>query len=358
MWNAKIASVLLELGFEQSKCDYSLFIKNSDSCFIVVLVYVDDIVITGTSFDEISKVKDFLRTKFLIKDLGILKYFLGIEVIAYDNGLCLSQRKYCLDLLAEYGMTGCKPVNNPMEANHVITGLCNKHDSVLTNITGYQKLVGKLIHLSHTRPDISYSVHFLSQYMHCPKDSHLRVAMRLLRYLKKSHSKGILFSKGSSFELKSYADSDWAKCTESRKSVTGFCVFLGSSLVSWKSKKQPTISRSTAEAEYRSMCAATCDVIGLINVLQELGVIINLPVSLFCDSSATISIAANPVFHERTKHFELDLFFLREKISSGCIKAEKINSKNQVADIFTKGLLVHQHEYLCNLLGMFDIFSY
>ncbi|KAK9059410.1 hypothetical protein SSX86_022030 [Deinandra increscens subsp. villosa] len=357
MWNEKLVGVLIELGFTQSKCDYSLFILNSGSVFVVLLVYVDDIIITGNNMHEITNIKRMLQSKFLIKDLGELKYFLGIEVIKTGSGLCLTQRKYCLDLLAEYGLTGCKPVNTPIELNYVVSSGCVKNSAALPNITNYQKLIGKLIYLSHTRPDIAYTVHFLSQFLHSPLAAHLNIALRLLKYLKKSPGKGVLFSKSSSFDLSAFADSDWAKCLVSRKSVTGFCVFLGSSLVSWKSKKQSTISRSTAEAEYRAMCSATCETLWLINLLSELGVSVHLPVSLHCDNSAAVSIAANPVFHDRTKHFELDLFFLRDHISKGSIRTVGVRSAVQLADLFTKGLGVGQHELLCDQLHLFDPFS-
>ncbi|KAJ0627129.1 putative RNA-directed DNA polymerase [Helianthus annuus] len=259
MWNEKLVGVLLNSGFVQSKCDTSLFVKNSDNIFVVLLVYVDDIVVTGNSLTEIEKVKQSLKSQFLIKDLGLLQYFLGIEVLTCDKGLCLSQRKYCTDLLAEYGMLGCKPVSIPIDQSHVVNALLESNSGPLHNITGYQQLVGKLIYLSHTRPDISYAVHVLSQFMHSPTEGHLKLAFHLLRYLKTAPGRGLLFSKGQSFDLTVFADSDWAKCLVTRKSVTGFCVFLGNSLVSWKSKKQSTVSRSSAEAEYRSMCAAACE---------------------------------------------------------------------------------------------------
>ncbi|KAJ0555649.1 putative RNA-directed DNA polymerase [Helianthus annuus] len=357
MWNEKLLSVLFELGFTQSKCDHSLFVKTSGLVIVVLLVYVDDIVITGNNEQEILHVKQFVQSKFLIKDLGILKYFLGIEVLKVDDGLCLSQRKYCLELLAEFGMTGCKPVSNPIEPNYVVTALCEKESENLINVSGYQRLVGKLIYLSHTRPDIAYSVHVLSQFMHKPTKAHFLLAMRVLRYLKGSPGKGILLKKSSDFELAAYADSDWAKCLVSRKSVTGYCVYLGESLITWKSKKQSTISRSTAEAEYRAMCTATCEILWLINLFGELNVSVNLPVNLYCDNTAAISIAANPVFHDRTKHFELDLFFLREKIRNGSIKTVGVKTDNQVADIFTKGLSITQHGLVCKWLNMFDVFQ-
>jgi hypothetical protein len=239
----------------------------------------------------------------------------------------------------------------------VISALIEKDKTLVANVSGYQKLVGKLIYLSHTRPDIAYAVHFLSQFMHEPLNVHLQVALRLLRYLKNSPGKGILFTKGSSFEPIAYADSDWGKCTSSRKSVSGYCVFLGKCLVEWRSKKQRCVSRSTAEAEYRSMCDASCDVLWLLNVLAELNISVSLPINLFCDNTAAISIAANPVFHNKTKHFELDLYFLREKISSGVIKTVGVKTDNQLADIFTKGLLPSQHKVLCSSLGLYDPFE-
>ncbi|KAJ0900510.1 putative RNA-directed DNA polymerase [Helianthus annuus] len=358
MWNEKLVTVLTDMGFSQSKCDYSLFFKIHKDVIVYLLVYVDDIVITGNSVCEIDSVKQKLRSKFLIKDLGELKYFLGIEVIKQSSGVCLSQRKYCLELLTEYGMSGCKPVSNPIEQNHVITSLCKENSDIVDNITGYQKLVGKLIYLAHTRPDISYTVHYLSQYMHSPTQGHLKIAFRLLRYLKQSPGKGVLLSKGSNFKLLAYADSDWGKCLESRRSVTGFCVFLGNSLVSWKSKKQGTVSRSSAEAEYRSMCAAACEVVWLKNILHELDISVELPVFLHCDNSAALSIAVNPVFHDRTKHFEIDLFFLRDLISKGVIKAIGIQSEKQLADLMTKGLLIGQHNELCSKIGMYNPFGY
>ncbi|XP_022033096.1 uncharacterized mitochondrial protein AtMg00810-like [Helianthus annuus] len=358
MWNEKLVSVLLNLGFEQSKCDHSMFTMTKDSSFTILLVYVDDIIITGNCSKQVNEIKLLLKSKFSIKDLGKLQYFLGLEVVRNAAGLCLTQRKYCLDLLAEFGMTGCKPVSCPIEPNHVLTHLCEKDNQLLTNITVYQKLVGKLIYLSHTRPDIAYSVHYLSQFMHSPTQAHFKIALRLLRYLKGAPGKGIQFQRGDSLGLRAFSDSDWAKCLGSRKSITGFCVFLGNNLVSWKSKKQSTVSRSSAEAEYRSMCAATCEVMWISNLLKELKVDVNLPILLFCDNTAAISIAANPVFHERTKHFEIDLYFLREKISKGVIQTMGIKSEDQAADIFNKGLSASPHEKVCSLLNMFDCFKY
>ncbi|GJV38731.1 ribonuclease H-like domain-containing protein [Tanacetum coccineum] len=356
-WNAKLTCALVENGFSQSKSDYSLFTKSDNGVFLALLVYVDDIIITGNDTSEIEKFKEFLRTKFMIKDLGNLKYFLGIEVINTDKGICLNQRKYVLDLLTDYGMLACKPARTPMLSKVSISNEATSIDPLLDNIVDYQKLMGKLIYLTNTRPDISYAVHCLSQFMHAPLKSHLRSAFKILRYLKGSPGLGIHITKASGMYLKAYSDADWAKCVVTRKSVTGYCIFINDNLISWKSKKQNTISKSSSEAEYRALASVTSEVIWVLKVLKDLGYDNLLPVSLFCDSKPAIKIAANPVFHERTKHLEIDLHFVREKILKGVIKTVKVESANQIADILTKGLDTIQHNKLVHNLGMINLYQ-
>lgn len=153
-WNEKLSKPLIENGFEQSKCDYSLYVKSNGDLFFALLVYVDDIIITGNNNSEIDKVKDFLRSKFQIKDLRMLNYFLGIEVVETDSGVCLNQRKYCLELLNKFGYLGCKPLNTPMEVN--LSFKSNSSSSKkLINIYVYQKLIGKLIYLTLTRLEVN-----------------------------------------------------------------------------------------------------------------------------------------------------------------------------------------------------------
>jgi hypothetical protein len=295
-WNAKLTATLIENGFSQSKSDYSLFTKSDNGVFLALLVYVDDIIITGNSVTEIERFKTFLNSKFMNKDLGKLKYFLGIEVNDIESGICLNQRKYCLDLLSEYGMLACKPAKTPLQSKLVLTNEPTDNDPVLDNITAYQKLMGKLIYLTNTRPDISYVVHCLSQFMHCPLKSHLRIAFKILRYLKGSPGMGIQINKGSGMSLEAYSDADWEKCIVTRRSVTGYCVFLNNNLVSWKSKKQSTLSKSSTESEYRALASVTSEVIWILKILKDLNLENFLFVPLHCDSSSAIKIAANPVF--------------------------------------------------------------
>ena len=202
-------------------------------------MYVDDLIITGNNLEEIRKIKFQLKEKFDIKDLGYLKYFLGIEVAFSDKGLFISQRKYTLDLLKETGKLGCKPISTPIDTKYKLN---TEDGEPLEDINQFQRLVGKLIYLTVTRPDISFSVSQISKFMHSPRTPHLEAVHRILRYLKGNPGKGIKMENNSSNEICGYSDADWAGSFD-RKSTTGFCTFVGGNLVTWKSKKQNVVAR-------------------------------------------------------------------------------------------------------------------
>ncbi|CAM8906796.1 unnamed protein product [Rhodiola kirilowii] len=233
-WFSKFTEALLEFGFHQSLNDYSLFTLQAGNDFVILLVYVDDVLLTGTSLPLINSIKAFIHDKFHIKDLGTLKYFLGLEVARSKSGIFLHQKKYAVDLLGEYDMLDCKPAKTPLPIKHQLSlsTAALIDDSML-----YRKLVGKLIYLTITRPDLSHSVHILSQYMQAPTLDHMKAAHRLLRYIKKAPAQGLFFSATSKLVLSAYCDADWAACPKTRRSTTGFCVLIGDSLVSWKTKK-------------------------------------------------------------------------------------------------------------------------
>uniref|UniRef100_A0A2N9J288 Integrase catalytic domain-containing protein n=1 Tax=Fagus sylvatica TaxID=28930 RepID=A0A2N9J288_FAGSY len=300
-WFAKFSLTILQHGFIQSKSDYSLFTRSHGSSFIALLVYVDDILIASNDMESVTKLKKSLDAEFKLKDL--------------DGTL----------------------LDDPSVSQ--------------------KDLVGRLLYLTVTRPDLSYSVQKLSQYMAKPTTSHLTAAHRVLRYIKGSPGQGLFFSSSNNLHLKSFSDSDWAGCPDTRRSITGYCVFLRDSLISWKSKKQHTVSRSSAEAEFRVMASVVCELMWLIPLLKDFQITHSQEALLFCDSQAVIHIAANPVYHERTKHIELDCHLIREKIQEGLVRTLHVVSQNQLADLMTKPLGSHQFHSLVNKMGVNNIYA-
>jgi hypothetical protein len=234
-------------GFKQNNSDHTLFIKHNGKKVTVLIVYVDDMIITGDDEEDILRLQEELATYFEIKNLGGFKYFLGIEVARSREGIFLSQRKYVLDVLSEVGMLECKPADTPIVQNH---RLGEYPDQAPTDKGRYQRLVGKLIYLSHTRPDIAYAVSVVSQFMHNPSEDHMDAVIRILRYLKGSPGKGLMFSRNSHLKIKGYTDADWAGSISDRKSTSGYFMFVGGNLVTWRSKKQKVVALSSAEAEF------------------------------------------------------------------------------------------------------------
>jgi hypothetical protein len=317
-------------------------------------VYVDDLVLGGTDVDEINHIKTLLDTKFSIKDLSVLKYFLGFEVARTKAGISLCQRKYTLDLITDAGLLGAKPCSTPMQPQ---LQLHKSSGEPISNPTAYRRLVGRLLYLTHTRPDIAYTVSKLSQFLDSPTNEHMLAGLHVLKYLKQCPGQGLFYSSESSLSLKGFSDSDWGACPDTRRSTTGICFFLGSSLISWKSKKQTVVSRSSSEAEYRALAQATCEGQWLSYLLQDLNIQHSSPIILYCDNKSALHIAANPVFHERTKHIEIDCHVVRDKVQAGFIHLLPVPSKEQVADILTKSLHPGPFNSLQSKLGMINIFS-
>jgi hypothetical protein len=213
-------------------------------------------------------------------------------------------------------MVDCKPCETPIDLKH---RLDNDEEGVTTDKGQYQRLVGKLIYLAHTRPDIAYAVSVVSQFMHNPKDSHLQAVYRLLRYLKSTPGKGILYKKHENLKLECYTDVDYAGDLTDRRSTLGYCTLLGGNLVTWRSKKQNVVSRSSAEVEFRSMTLGICELLCIKIILEDLRIKWEELMRLYCDNKFAIGIAHNPVQHDRTKHVEVDIHFIKDKIESGLI---------------------------------------
>eukprot|EP00257_Ricinus_communis_P018006 XP_015576586.1 uncharacterized protein LOC107261482 [Ricinus communis] len=259
--------------------------------------FSSDSSLVWNSNEEIEKVKQKLKEEFNIKDLGQLTYFLGIEIAKSHKGLFLSQRKYVLDLLKETGKIRAKPIDTPIETK---TRLNLEDGDSLGDIGHYQRLVEKLIYLTVTRPDISYAVNMISQFMHAPRTLHLDAVDRILRYLKGTPGQGIwMKNNNNTITVTGFSDADWVGSCE-RKSTSGFCTFVEGNLVTWKSKKQSVTARSSAEAEYRVMASTASELIWIKQVLVDMRVEHKGPMEMYCDNQAVRHIASNPVFHERT----------------------------------------------------------
>ncbi|RVW43313.1 Retrovirus-related Pol polyprotein from transposon RE1 [Vitis vinifera] len=276
-------------GYAQSRADYPLFTRKQGKSFTALLIYVDDILITGN--DPVS---------------------------ASKNGIFISQRKYALEIIEDARLLGAAPIDTPMERG---LKLSDKND-FLKDQGRYRRLVGRLIYLIVSRPDITYAVHVLSRFMHQSRKVHMEAAFRVVRYLKNAPGQGLFFSLNNDFRLRAYCDSDWA-----------------------------------AEAEYRAMTGACCELTWLWYLLKDLGVLHQEPALLYCDNKATLHIAANPVFHEHTRHIEMDCHYIRDKIQDGSIITKHVSSAHQLADILTKPLGNEIFAPMIRKLGVQDIHS-
>lgn len=353
-WFGRLSSAMRKYGYRQSNSDHTLFLKHRQSKVTALIVYVDDMIITGDDADEISRLQEQLSTEFEMKNLGGLKYFLGIEVARSRKGIFLSQRKYVLDLLTEVGLLECKPVDTPILQNH---RLGEYLDQVPADKGRYQRLVGKLIYLSHTRPDIAYAVSVVSQFMQNPSEDHMGAVIRILRYLKSSPGKGLMFTKNAHLNIEGYTDADWAGNILDRKSTSGYFTFVGGNLVTWRSKKQKVVALSSAEAEFRGMAKGLCELLWLRGLLTEVGFPPDSTMNLFCDNKAAIDISHNPIQHDRTKHVEIDRHFIKQNLEEKIIQFPFVKSEDQLADILTKAVSSRNFNDSLDKLGVRDIYA-
>lgn len=334
-WFHALSTALLNQGFKPSRYDPSLFILSSQGSMIIVLIYVDDIIVTGDSRALISSFIAELQKSFALKDLGNLHFFLGIEVSHTAHGLHLTQTKYLKDILSRAKMQASTPCPSPMAPN---TSLSRFDGDPFPDPHLYRSIVGALQYATLTRLDISYAVNKVSQFMHSPSTVHWGAVKRILRYLNGTLSHGLVLKPVSTFVLNAYSDADWAGSLDDRKSTSGFCVYLGPNILSWGSKKQATVSRSSTEAEFRSFAATCSELTWLQFLLAELQVPLTSPPTLWCDNIGANFLAANPMFHARTKHVEIDFHFIRERVANKSLQIRFITSKDQIADVFTKPL--------------------
>ena len=351
-WFHKLSKLLFTYGFISTVSDPTVMRKRTPQGCVVLAVYVDDIILTSSDEAEVATTKVYLHQHFLTRDLSPPRYFLGLEIAYRRDQMVLCQRKYALDLLEETGMLGCKPIASPMETN---IDWWNKSTALLEDAGLYRRLVGKLIYLIVTRPDIAYAVSVLSQFMQAPCMVHLDGVHRVLAYIKRAPGKGLLYQKQGHLLVEAYSDAGYAGDKADRKSHGGYATYVGGNLVTWRSQKQSVVSRSTAESEYRAMADTTAEILWLRSLLIELGFPPPSPMKMYCDNEAATFIVSNDTFHMRTKHIEVDCHFIRQYVMDGTICTPHVPSTHQLADIFMKALAGTAYETIGGKLGMFDL---
>ena len=338
-WNIALDSHLKEMGFSQSQNDPCIYRKDTDGEVFYVGVYVDDIILAGKSVSQLKQVKADLSSKFDMKDLGKLSYFLGMKVEQNEqNGsVWIGQRAYTESLLKRFGMEDCNPVSTPVDISSKLTHATDNDDCI--NQHEYQSAIGSLMYLSvSTRPDISYAVSSLARFSSKPTKEHWTALKRLLRYLKGSTKYGILYMKGGTSECIGFSDADWAGDTNDRKSTSGYVFMLSGGAVSWSSKKQKCVALSTAEAEYIALSSAVQESVWLRQLIKELENSPETPTRILEDNQSAIAMTKNPQFHGRAKHIDIRHHFIREQVSRGTVQLKYCPTTEMTADILTKGL--------------------
>ncbi|WVZ90565.1 hypothetical protein U9M48_036856 [Paspalum notatum var. saurae] len=318
---------LSELGFKASKADTSLFFYDKGGVTIFVLVYVDDIIVASSSQNATTSLLRDLNTEFALKDLGDLHYFLGIETSKVHDGIVLTQEKYANDILRKVGMMNCRPVSTPLSTSEKLSA----HEGTplgLIDATRYRSVVGSLQYLTLTRPDIAFSVNKVCQFLSAPTTEHWAAVKRILRYVKYTIKVGLKICRSQSLLVSAFSDADWAGSLDDRRSTGGFAVFLGSNLVSWSARKQATVSRSSTEAEYKAVANATAEIMWIQILLQELGIQAPRAAKLWLDNMGAKYLSANPVFHARTKHIEVDYHFVRERVAQKLLNIDYVSTKD------------------------------
>ncbi|GJT21183.1 ribonuclease H-like domain-containing protein [Tanacetum coccineum] len=334
-WFQRFASYITRVGFHHSRCDTSLFIYRQGMDTTYLLLYVDDIVLTASSKVLLQQIITLLHQEFSMTDLGSLNYFLGISVTRDSSGIFLSQKKYAAEILERAGMVHCNSSRTPIDTESKL----GVSGDIVYDPTLYRSLAGSLQYLTFTRPDISYAVQQVCLHMHDPREPHFSALKRVLRYVRGTLDYGLQLFSSSTTDLVAYSDADWAGCPTTRRSTSGYCVFLGNNLLSWSSKCQPTLSRSSAEAEYRGVANAVAETCWLRNLLRELHTPLSFATLVYCDNVSAVFLSSNPVQHQRTKHIEIDIHFVRDLVAAGQVRVLHVPSRYQFADIFTKGLL-------------------
>ena len=350
-WYERLSKFLIDKGFKRGKVDTTLFIKSKDKDLLLVQIYVDDIIFGSSNPSLCEEFASLMQNEFEMSLMGELNYFLGLQIKQSEKGIYLSQVKYIKEILKKFGMQDCKPIATPMCTS---SSLNVDENGKAVDQKAYRGIIGSLLYLTASRPDIMFSVGMCARYQANPKESHLVASKRILRYIKGTSNLGLFYPKSENFDLIAYSDADYGGCKIDRKSTSGICHFLGRSLVSWGSKKQSTVDLSSTEAEYVAASSCCTQVLWIKHQLEDFGIMLS-EVPIKCDNTSTIALSKNPVFHARTKHIDIKHHFLRDHVQKKEISLEFVNTEEQVADIFTKPLDSTRFDHFRSCLGLRNV---
>lgn len=326
-----------------------VYSKTCNNEQIIVAIFVDDIFIFSNSKAMTNDLKKMLMSKFKVKDLGQIKRCLDIRVKMSENCISIDQEQFVNQILKKFHMNDCNTKDTPMECNLKL----DKAECVEKQYP-YQQLIGHLMYLSVlTRPDISYSVSYLSQFNNCFSSVHWHHAKRILKYLQKTKSYGLKFTKDNC-NLEGFVDADWASNTIDRKSYTGFCFKLSGCVISYECRKQQTVALSSTEAEYMAIAEACKEAIYLKTLLSDI-CNCNYTVLIFNDNQGAQKLTENPLFHKRTKHIDVRYHFVREAVANKLVKIVYLSTSEMPADLLTKSLSGAKHNYFLKLLGIQNV---
>ncbi|KAI3666993.1 hypothetical protein L6452_42034 [Arctium lappa] len=319
-WYDVLSKFLVKSGFSKGKVDTTLFIKKEKTDIILIQIFVDDIIFGSTNPKYCKNFSNLMVSRFQMSMMGEMNFFLGLQVKQFSTGIFINQSKYILDILRKFNMENCKPIGTPMAPG---TKISTDPSGKSVDVRTYRGMIGSLMYLTSSRPDIMFSTCLCSRYLAAPKESHLAAVKRIFRYLKGTADLGVWYPKDTGFQLTAYSDADHAGCMLDRKSTSGHVQFLGDKLVSWASKKQLCVSTSTAEAEYVAAASCCSQVLWMRTQLRDYGFKFD-KIPIYCNSKSAIAISANPVQHTKTKHIDGSF----DDIDAQIIKKGEMVSRN------------------------------
>ncbi|KAK6146430.1 hypothetical protein DH2020_020299 [Rehmannia glutinosa] len=357
-WYDTLSQFLTDNGFTKGKVDRTLFriqnvFEKGQDC-LLAQIYVDDIIFSATNESLYKKFSKLMQGEFEMSMMGELNFFLGLQIKQCQEGIYISQSKYTKELLKKFGIEEGRTVSTPMATNVKID---KDEKGKPVDESKYRGMIGSLLYLTASRPDILHVVCLCARFQSNPKESHMSAVKRIFRYLKGTIQYGLFYPKNENeggFKLIGYSDSDYAGCRVDWKSTSGTCQMLGNRLVSWFSKKQNSISTSTTEAEYIAAGSYCAQVLWMRQQLRDYDVE-EKEIPIMCDNTSAIAITQNPVLHSRTKHIDARYHFIRDHVEKKDITLEYISTDKQLADIFTKPLFESRFEELKHELGLIEL---